>query len=156
MNTNIKRQMTKTIEKMTEDAIQEIKSNSEEDRKKKKLYAKFLKLIKPMIIEMLRDGYEIKMTNKIINDTFGIEINYITFFRWVKRNITIKEIEENTKKSNVKEKKVSHKAPVPKKTKSVKEVQNGNVKTIIEEVKSTGEEEDFDRNAGKTGFLDDI
>ena len=97
MNTKI----TKTIEKMIENYIKEIKSSSKEERKRKKLYSKLLKLIKPMIIEMLQDGYEIKMINKIINNAYKIEINYITFFRWVKRNITEKEIT----KSNFKEEK---------------------------------------------------
>jgi hypothetical protein len=42
--------------------------------------------------------------------------------------------------------------------KNAKVAQNGSKtpKTILDEVKSSGVEEDFDRNAGKTGFLDDI
>ena len=133
MNT-IKRQMTKTIEKMIENALKEIKINKEEERKKKKLYAKFLKLIKPMIIEMLQEGYEIKMINQIINDTFKININYITFYRWVKRNITKKEIEVEIKncanaqtKSNIKGSEVNKTTPKEKEIKPKnKEIKNEN------------------------------
>ena len=169
MNTKIKRQMTKTIEKMINDALEEIKKNDEEERKKKKLYAKFLKLIKPMIVEMLKEGYEIKMINQIVNNAFKININYTTFFRWVKRNITQNEIE--SKKSNIKGKDIkkdNKPAPVSNqnlnqsqkevKNETTEKVKNKSPEKILEEVKSstTGIDEDFDRNAGKTKFLDDI
>ena len=130
MNT-IKKQMDKVIEKKINNMINIIKSTPKKERGKKKLYAKFLKLIKPIIIEMLGAGYEIKMINEIINDTFDIEINYITFFRWVKRNITIKEIKENTK-SNIKEEKVSNSVPKEKKEKK----ENPNPKKEVQDEKN--------------------
>ena len=124
MNTKTKRQMDKVIEKRINDIVDTIKSTPEKERGKKKLYAKLLKLIKPTIIEMLGAGYEIKMINEIINDTFGIEINYITFFRWIKRNITQKEIEKSNIKG-VEKVKVSQPAPTPlAKTKPKKEIKN--------------------------------
>ena len=123
MNTKTKRQMDKVIEKRINDIVDTIKSTpNKKEIGKKKLYAKLLKLIKPVIVEMLQNGYEIKMINEIINDTFKIEINYITFFRWIKRNITQKEIEKSNVKG-VEKVKISQPAPLAK-TKSKKEVQN--------------------------------
>ena len=148
MNTKMKKQITKTIEKMINDALEEIKKNNEKERRRKKLYAKFLKLIKPMIIEMLKEGYEIKMINQIINDTFQIKINYITFFRWVKRNITQNEIESKnsanaqTKKSNIEGKDVkkdTKPAPIPNQSQNP-EQNKKEVQDEKSEVKETNSE----------------
>ncbi len=142
------------IEKTIKEMIEELKKEYQEGRKK--ALGEILLLIKRDIFNLLdNQKYSIKMTKRIIEQALKIKISDNTFYKWVERQ----RQRNYTQKSNIKERKVSNKVSVPKEkekkeTKPIKEVQN--VKRILEEVKSTGEEEDFDRNAGKTGFLDDI
>ena len=142
------------IEKTIKEMIEELKKEYQEGRKK--ALGEILLLIKRDIFDLLdNQKYSIKMTKRIIEQALKIKISDNTFYKWVERQ----RQRNYTQKSNIKERKVSNKVSVPKEkekkeTKPIKEVQN--VKRILEEVKSTGEEEDFDRNDGKTGFLDDI
>jgi len=116
----------------------------------KKRIGDILLLKKDKIIELLGRGLKKRAIKKALEEELKIEIKDDTFYKWIKKNIENKPLTSPTtqkiKKSN------------SEGGKNAKVAQNGSKspRTILEEVKSTGVEEDFDRNAGKTGFLDDI
>ena len=145
-------EIDKSIKKLLQNQIEKYKEGN------KKALSIILNLIKRDITKLLNENeLTIKLTKTIIEDTLGISIKDDTFYKWVRRNI---------KKSNIKGvKEVSQPTPVKETKPKRKEMQNVKVaqkngskspKAILEEIKNTGVEEDFDRNAGKTKFLDDI
>jgi len=84
-----------------------------------------------------------------LNKTLGVEIKLQSFYTFCNRHLNkplTSPTTQKIKKSN------------SEGGKNAKVAQNGykTPKKILDEVKSLGVEEDFDRNAGKTGFLDDI
>ena len=76
-----KAKILKTIDKLIEEKARKV-------REKKGRPASLLKLIIDDIKNLREKGYDYKTINEIINNSFDVNINYNTFFKWIKRNIT--------------------------------------------------------------------
>ena len=109
-------EIQKTIKKMIENLKKEYQNG------RKKALGEILLLIRKDIFDLLdNQGFNIKMTKKIIEQALNMKISDNTFYKWVERQ---RNWQKTDTKSNVEEvKEVSQPAPLAK-PKPKKEVQN--------------------------------
>jgi len=110
-------EIQKTIKKMIENLKKEYQNG------RKKALGEILLLIRKDIFDLLdNQGFNIKMTKKIIEQALNMKISDNTFYKWVERQ---RNWQKTDTKSNVEEvKEVSQPAPAKETKPKQKEVKN--------------------------------
>ena len=137
--------MSKLVKKFEKEKYDKAKEYIEKGK-----ISKGLRYISEDIFILLGKGLSKKEILELINDELGVKIKEQSFYTFCNRVLKNNPISTNTKKSNVKKGKVSHKVSVPKEKKenpnSKKEVQN--VKNKLELKKDINTKKDIEKKPG--------